>query len=60
MKLISEYMEQDCNRTAKVYYRAENDIVVVVKSDTGSHYNVSYKTIDEAEDYAENWVTNNE
>jgi len=60
MKFISEYMNTEMTKTAKVYHRDEKDIIVVVKSDTGSHYNVSFENIQSAEDYAEDWVLNNE
>ena len=60
MKVISEYVSVEMTKTAKVFHRGERDIVVIVKSDTGSHYNVSFQNIQLAEDYAEDWVTNNE
>lgn len=60
MRLITEYVNDEMTKTAKVYHRGEKDITVVVKSDTGSYYNVSFKTIQAAEDYAEDWVMNNE
>jgi hypothetical protein len=60
MRVISEYVSDGMTKTAKVFHRGEGDIMVVVKSDTGSHYNVSFKTIQSAEDYAEDWVMKNE
>jgi hypothetical protein len=53
-------MNTEMTKTAKVYHRGEKDIMVLVKSDTGSHYNVSFENIQSAEDYAEDWVLNNE
>jgi hypothetical protein len=60
MKFISEYMNTEMTKTAKVYHQGERGIMVIVKSDTGSHYNVSFENIQSAEDYAEDWVLNNE
>ena len=60
MRFISEYMNNTMTKTAKVYHRGEKDFIVIVKSDTGSYYNVSFENIQSAEDYAEDWVINNE
>jgi hypothetical protein len=60
MKFISEYMNTEMTKTAKVYHQGERDIIVVVKSDTGSHYNVSFDNLQAAENYAEDWILNNE
>ena len=37
MRFISEYMNNEMTKTAKVYHRGDKDIMVIVKSDTGSH-----------------------
>jgi hypothetical protein len=60
MKFISEYSSDELTKTAKVYYRDERDFTVIVKSDTGTYYNVSFNNIQDAEDYAEDWVLKNE
>jgi hypothetical protein len=53
-------MNTEMTKTAKVYHRGERDIMVIVKSDTGSHYNVSFDSLQAAENYAEDWILNNE
>jgi hypothetical protein len=60
MKFISEYSSDKLTKTAKVYYCGERDFTVIVKSDTGTYYNVSFNNIQDAEDYAEDWVLKNE
>ena len=60
MKLISEYMNDDETSTSKVYYRKEKDYVVVVRSDSGTHYSSEFKSLSSAEDYAEDWIFKNE
>ena len=53
---MSEYSNDELTKTAKVYHRGERDFTVIVKSDTGTYYNVSFNNIQDAEDYAEDWV----
>lgn len=60
MRFISEYMNNEMTKTAKVYHRGDKDIMVIVKSDTGSHYNMSFENLQSAENYAEDWILNNE
>jgi len=57
IKIISEYIGEDENRTATVYKDLEvNDYKVTVKNEAGSSFLATFDNIDEAEDYAESWV----
>ena len=56
MKLLSTYYSEDESRKAEVFFVSQNNFKVVVKSDTGTHYSVSFEEENFAEDYAESWV----
>jgi hypothetical protein len=56
MMPISEYESFDGKKTSSVYYRDEKEYVVETKSDTGTHYSSTFKNLNDAEDYAEDWV----
>lgn len=60
MRLISEYMTSDERATAKVYFQSKNEFLVVVKSDTGTHYRSAFNDINSAEIFAEDWILKNE
>jgi hypothetical protein len=58
MKLISEHLSMDGTKTAKIYLTntTQPEYTVIVKADTGTHYRVTFDSIDKAEDYAEDWT----
>lgn len=56
MRLISEYLSDDETKTARVFHRDEKTFVVIVKSDTGTHYNSTFNSLRVAEDFAEDWI----
>ena len=56
MTVISEHKSEDGKKTATVYYRQGKQFVVESKSDTGTHYSSTFKNLNDAEDYAEDWV----
>ncbi len=60
MKFLSEYISDDVaeSKTARVYLKDgdESPYQVVVRSDSGTHYSTSFKTIERAENFAEDWV----
>lgn len=59
IKIISEYIGENENRTATVYKDlADNNYMVSVKNEAGSSFIAMFDNIDEAEDYAESWVMN--
>jgi hypothetical protein len=60
MRLISEYMSDDESRTARVFHREEKSFVVVVRSDTGTHYSTQFTALRVAEDFAEDWILKDE
>ena len=55
MKILSEYYGTDVDREAHVYLD-ENYFKVRVRHETGSWFVAFFKTQDEAENYAENYV----
>lgn len=60
MRLISEHTTVDGRSTAKVYFKDVNEFVVVVKSDSGTHYSSTFRDLNPAEDFAEDWILKNE
>jgi hypothetical protein len=56
MKFLSEHTSDSGDKNATVYHQQENIYVVVAKSDTGSHYSSTFKSLNAAEDFAEDWV----
>ena len=56
MKLLSEHENDVGTKTAKVFYDVNGEYVVVVKTETGSHYNAVFKDMASAEYFAEEWV----
>ena len=55
MKILSEYYGTDIDREAHLYLD-ENFFKVRVRNETGSWFVAFFKTQDEAENYAENYV----
>ena len=55
MKTLSEYYGTDIDREAHLYLD-ENYFKVRVRNETGSWFVAFFKTQDEAENYAENYV----
>ena len=55
MKILSEYYGTDIDREAHLYLD-ENYFKVRVRNETGSWFVAFFKTQDEAENYAENYV----
>lgn len=60
MKLLSEYVSDDLaeSKTAKVFLKNDENepYHVVVRSDSGTHYSTTFKNLERAEDFAEDWV----
>ena len=60
MRLLSVYVSDDIeeSKTAKVYIKMDDESKyhVVVRSDSGTHYSTTFKTIESAENFAEDWV----
>lgn len=58
MKLISEHLSVDELKTARVFLTGipQTPYTVIVKDSTGTHYQATFKTIDDAENYAEDWT----
>lgn len=57
MKELSNYFSEDMTKQATVYHiKEEKCYKVVVKSETGTTYNTTFGTEDEAEQFAESWV----
>lgn len=56
MKLLSEYLSDNEKRTAKVFYESKELYIVITKDDMGNHYRTSFLNMQNAEDYAEDWV----
>ena len=58
MKLISEYLSIDELKSAKVFLTGVSQIpyAVIVKDDTGTHYQATFATLQTAENYAEDWT----
>ena len=55
MKILSEYYGTDIDREAHLYLD-ENYFKVRVRNETGTWFVAFFKTQDEAENYAENYV----
>ena len=55
MKILSEYYGKDIDREAHIYLD-ENFYKVRMKNETGSYFVAFFKTQDEAQNYAENYV----
>ena len=55
MKILSEYYGTDIDREAHLYLD-ENYFKIRVRNETGSWFVAFFKTQDEAENYAENYV----
>jgi hypothetical protein len=55
MKILSEYYGTDIDREAQVYLD-EKFYKVRMRNETGSYFVAFFKTQDEAENYAENYV----
>jgi hypothetical protein len=60
MRFISEYMTDDETKTARVFHRGESKFVVIVRSDTGTHYSAEFDSLRVAEDFAEDWILKDE
>ena len=57
-KQLSEYFSEDERRTASVVKElGTNRYVVRLMSDTGSAFSASFETEEDAEQYAEGWVS---
>ena len=60
MKFLSEYVSDDLSesKSAKVFLKNDEDepYHVVVRSDSGTHYSTTFRTIESAENFAEDWV----
>ena len=58
MKFISEHLSVDELKSARVFLsgNSETPYMVIVKDDTGTHYQATFNSIERAEDYAEDWV----
>lgn len=56
MKLLSTYYSDDESKKAEVFFVNQHNYKVIVKSDTGTHYSVSFVDEIQAENYAESWV----
>jgi hypothetical protein len=55
MKTLSEYYGKDIDREAHIYLD-ENFYKVRMRNETGSYFVAFFKTQDEAQNYAENYV----
>jgi hypothetical protein len=55
MKILSEHYGTDIDRYAQVYLE-ENFYKVRVRNETGSYFVAFFNSIDEAENFAENYV----
>ena len=55
MKIISEHYGTDIDRHAQVYLE-ENFYKVRLRNETGSYFVAFFKTQDDAQNYAENYV----
>lgn len=59
IKLVSEYIGEENNRSASVYRDLETkEYKVSVRNESGSYFSATFETVDDAEDYAEDWVLN--
>ena len=55
MKILSEYYGKNIDREAQVYFD-EKFFKVRVRNETGSYFVAFFNSIDEAENFAENYV----
>jgi hypothetical protein len=59
IKLISEYIGEEHNRSASVYKDLETkEYKVSIRNESGTYFTATFESVDEAEDYAESWVMN--
>jgi hypothetical protein len=59
IKVISEYIGEETNRSASVYKDLETkEYKVSLRNESGSYFSTTFETVDAAEDYAESWVMN--
>lgn len=57
IKLVSEYIGEENNRSASVYKDLETkEYKVSIRNESGTYFTAMFDSIDDAEDYAENWV----
>jgi len=57
IKLVSEYIGEENNRSASVYKDLETkEYKVSIRNEAGTYFTATFDVIDDAEDYAENWV----
>lgn len=59
MKEIGVYLGDNNNRTAKVYREGEK-YLVTVKNASGVYFTSEHLRLEEAENYAEDWVLKDE
>jgi hypothetical protein len=55
MKILSEYFGDEIDRHAEIYFD-ENSYKVRVRNELGSYFVAFFNNIDEAENFAENYV----
>jgi len=55
MKILSEYYGQDINRYAEIFFD-ENFYKVRARNEFGSYFVAFFNNVDEAENFAENYV----
>jgi hypothetical protein len=59
IKLVSEYIGEETNRSASVYKDLETkEYKVSIRNESGTYFTATFETLDDSEDYAENWVMN--
>lgn len=57
IKVLSEYFSNDDRRSAKLYVLLpQKEYNVSVMNEAGSSFTSTFENIDDAEDFAENWV----
>lgn len=56
MKLLSEYLSKDEQKSAKVYYESAELYTVVIKDAYGTTYRTTFLNMKDAEDYAEGYT----
>ena len=60
-KELSEYFSEDQKRTASIIKEiGTNNYIVRVKNDAGSTFNAVFANEEDAEGYAESWVTHSD
>jgi hypothetical protein len=60
MKLLSLYYSDDMHKEAQVFFVANEEYRVVVRSDSGTHYSTTFGDENSAEDFAEDWIGRDE